>query len=80
MKSDEVEVIEDDKNDNDDRNSVEVVTDDNDNSEEKECVDLTFDSDEENKGNQNSKRLTGKLLYVAGKKEFCTVPVKAVKL
>jgi hypothetical protein len=51
MKSDEVEVIEDDKNDDDDRNSVEVVTDDNDNSEEKECVDLTFDSDEENKGN-----------------------------
>ncbi len=73
-KSDEVEVIEDDKNDNDDRNSVEVVTDDNDDSEEKECVDLTFDSDEENKGNQNYKRLRGKLLSVAEKKEFCTVP------
>jgi hypothetical protein len=68
MKSDEVEAIEDDKNDNDDRNSVEVVTDDNDNSEEKECVDLTFDSDEENKGNQNSKKLTRKLLSVAEKK------------
>ncbi len=49
MKCDEVEVIEDVKND-DDRNSVEVVTVDNDDSEEKECVDLTFDSDEENKG------------------------------
>ena len=67
MKCDEVEVIEDVKND-DDRNSVEVVTDDNDDSEEKECVDLTFDSDEEDKGNQNSKRLTGKLLSVAEKK------------
>jgi hypothetical protein len=53
MKSDEVEVIEDNKNDNDDRNSVEVVTDeveviedDKNNNDERNSVEVVTDDND----------------------------------